>query len=151
MNQSGAAEHGFTLIEALVAVALLVVCIGGALSGAASVGRFATAPVGPNRAAALAAGDMTARVAQDTWKYGQPPGALVPNGSWSTTYDGVALQVNATVSTAGELTVTVAYPPDPARDESGSVTMHTTLHALAPRPGTNVIRPGLVPAPAGAP
>ncbi|MDQ6823481.1 MAG: prepilin-type N-terminal cleavage/methylation domain-containing protein [Candidatus Eremiobacteraeota bacterium] len=144
-------QRGFTLIEALVAVALVLLCIGGAISGAANVGRYATAPGGPNRIAALAAAETAARLAQNVWKYGAPPGGPVPNGTWSTIYSGVPLTVAATCTVAGDLRITVSYPADPSRNETGVISLHTTLHSLAPRPGENVVRPGLVPAPTGAP
>lgn len=150
MKARRTAEGGFSILEALVAVALLAICTGGVLAAAASIGRFAAAPAGPNRAAALAAAEETARIAQDAWKYGAPA-SPVPNGTWSTTSRGVPLNIGASTTSAGDLVVTVAYPPDSSRGESGTVTLHTTLRAIAPRPREKVVRPGLVPAPSGAP
>ena len=144
-------ERGFTLIEALLAILLLAIA-GGVLAAAASTAKFAAAPAGANRMAALAVGEATVRVAQDVWKYGVPTGTLVPSGSWSTvSADGVTLGVTAAVTAAGDLQVKVTYPPDTPRDESGSITLHTTLHVLAPRPRERVVRPGLIAAPPAAP
>lgn len=151
MKASGNAERGFSILEALIAVALLAICTGGVLAAAASIGRYAAVPAGPNRVAALAAAEETARVAQDVWKYGVPA-PLVPNGSWSTTSPGgVPLHIGASTTSAGDLVVTVTYSPDSSRGESGTVTLHTTLRAIAPRPREKVVRPGLIPAPSGAP
>ena len=156
------AEQGFTLTETLVAAGI---CTAGILALCASVtafAKFGAHAAGPLRTAATSVAEQTLRSAQDAWKYGSP--GTAPSGDWNTSMPvelpgvgptsapvGIAAQLGADQSGATILTVTVTYTPDPERPDSGSLTVSGPLTVKAPLPGSRVVRPGIVAAPAGAP
>ncbi|MGZ3516394.1 MAG: type II secretion system protein [Vulcanimicrobiaceae bacterium] len=165
-------ERAFTLIEVTVATAIIVVAVAGALTAFNAIARYATNQGGLRRAAALAFANQLVEIAQDTWKYGSPGPS--PAGRWQTTLQLAMPNASATTmpvsvsaiyqqlrtpdpsgidpSTPSALvTVTVAYTPEPGRDDSGVVSAQATLHVQALPPGAQISLPGNVPAPVGAP
>lgn len=155
MRDSG--QSGFTLIETVVAAAIIAVAVGGALFAIASFGKYVREQGGPSRLAALIAAQQTLRIAQNAWKYGSLGSA--PAGSQN-----IMLSLNsgtmqpATVTTRvspngtfAQITVTVQYTPEPGRRDSGVVTISGQVAQKAPLPGSQIDRPGLVALPSGAP
>lgn len=151
-------QSGVTLLETLVAAALLIVAAGGVLYVLAAFGKHVAQQGGPARMAALVVAQQTLRVAQDAWKYGSPGAA--PSGSQSITLplnaSGTApATLTTTVSgsgTSAQVTVTVRYTPEPGRSgDSGIVSVSGEVVQKAPLPGSQVSKPGLIPLPSGAP
>lgn len=150
-------ESGLTLVETVVAAAIVAVAAGGALYAIASFGKFARQQGGPARMAALAVAQQTLRIAQNAWKYGSPGDA--PSGVQT-----IALPLNRATTapasvttsvvsdgTSAQIAVTVRYTPEPGRSDSGLISVSGELSVKAPLPGSQVARPGLVPLPSGAP
>lgn len=155
MRQSS--QYGVTLVETVVAAAIVVIAAGGALYAIASFGKFTRYQDSPARAAALVTARQTLRIAQDAWKYGSPGSA--PSGSQS-----IALPLNSATTapasvttsiaasgTSAQITVTVRYTPEPGRNDTGVLSVSGEAAVKAPLPGSRVDRPGLVPLPSGAP
>jgi hypothetical protein len=108
--------------------------------------------------AAVATAQQSLRVAQNAWKYGSPGSA--PSGSRQ-----ITLALNATANepatlttsiggstSPAQITVTVRYTPEPGRaGDSGIVSVSGEVDVKAPLPGSQVVRPGLIPLPSGAP
>lgn len=131
-------QSGFSLIEAILAGAIVAIAAGAWLSAASAFGRFATHQVSPARSAALLLAEQTLRVAQDAWKYGSPGSA--PSGTWTT--GGHTVQT-VTAGGTGSSSVTVTV--------DGIVTLHGTLSVKAPLPGSRIVPSTLIPQPSGAP
>jgi prepilin-type N-terminal cleavage/methylation domain-containing protein len=156
-------QRGFTLIETMIATAVVAIAIGGLVLAMAGFGRFSTHQAGPVRSAAMQLAEQTLRVAQDAWKYGSPGNA--PSGSWQTAVPlaipgsgATTAPVTVTASIANmtaqsaQLTVTVQYTPDANHaDDPGSVSLSGQTEVKAPVPGATVLEPALIPQPSGAP
>jgi hypothetical protein len=138
------------LVETAIAAAIIAIAAGGALYAIGNFGKYLAQQSGPRHAAALVLAQQTLRVAQDAWKYGSPGGA--PSGTQSLALPG---SVTTSVSPSGssaQITVTVQYTPDPAhRSDPGTVTIQGRADTKAPLPGSQIVRPGLIPLPTGAP
>ncbi|MDQ2872393.1 MAG: prepilin-type N-terminal cleavage/methylation domain-containing protein [Candidatus Eremiobacteraeota bacterium] len=164
------AQRGFTLIEATVTIALVSIALAGALWSLGGFARYATAQSGPHRRAALAFADEQLALARNAWKYGAP--GAVPAGTWQTTLPvavpsaaPTTIPVTASASyqqlaavnpvdptaVSAQLTITVTYPADGGHVDSGTLTAVSTLHVMAPAPGTQIEPSGTVPQPSGAP
>lgn len=145
-------QQGFSLIEAMVATAVVAVSVGAMLFALGAFAKFGAHQAGPNREAATLYAQQTLRIAQDVWKYGPQNG--VPSGTTR-----ITTPISATVTAAltgidqdsATMTVTVAYTPDPNHGDPGIVSMNGVLEAQAPIPGSRLVRPGLIPLPSGAP
>lgn len=144
-------ERGFTLLEALVACAVLAIGAFGMLGAWNSVARSTRAQAGPNETAALEFARRTLRIAEDAWKYGAPGAA--PAGTWTVTAPApMTVSTTLTPDAGGaSVAVTVAYTPDPGRNEPATVTVLGEATVLAPLPGSQVAEPGAIPQPSGAP
>lgn len=143
-------ERGNTLIETAIALTLLALVAGAALGGALEVSHAASSS--PVRDALETAVRRETRVALDVLKY---RGARIAPTSVATTLPmptGSPLPAQLTISTSGapgqELHVTISAT---APDSLGRVTLTTALGGRAPLPGSFEHRPGLAPAPTGAP
>jgi prepilin-type N-terminal cleavage/methylation domain-containing protein len=147
-----AAQRGFSLIEAMVATAIVATAAGSMLFALNAFAKFSAHQAGPNREAAMLYAQQSLRVAEDVWKYGAQRG--VPSGTQQ-----IADPISATVTTSitpidaasASITVTVAYTPDPNHADPGSVSMSGILEVKAPVPGSRIVRPGLIASPSGAP
>lgn len=151
-------QSGFSLLETLVAAALLAVATVGVLYTVAVLGKHVAQQGGPARMAALVVAQQTLRVAQDAWKYGSPGSA--PSGSQSITLpmnDAASAPAMLTTTVSGsaslaQVTVTVQYTPEPGRTgDSGIVSVSGEVIQKAPLPGSQLSKPGLIPLPSGAP
>lgn len=159
-NRSQAA---FTLVETLIAVAVVALAIGGFVLAMGAFGRFSTHQAGPVRTAAMQLAEQTLRVAQDSWKYASP--GTAPSGTWQTTVPlavpsalptTVPVTVTASVSNAtaqsAQVTITVQYTPDANRSgDTGRISVSGVAQVKAPVPGATVLNPSLIPQPSGAP
>lgn len=151
------AQSGITLIETVVAVAIVAIVVGGVLFAAGAFGKYVSQQGGPGRRAALIAAEQTMRLAQNAWKYGSPGNApsgsrtvVVPLSTQTTAPATITTTLSAGVSSA-RLEVTVRYTPEPSRNDPGTVTLTSDVDVRAPLPGSQVSRPGLIPQPSGAP
>jgi len=156
-------QAAFTLIETLIAVAVVAIAVGGLVLALGTFGRFSTHQAGPVRSAAMQLAEQTLRVAQDAWKYATP--GTAPSGRWQTTVPvsvpssaptTVPVTVTAAVSNAtaqsAQVTITVQYSPDPNRSgDSGRISVSGVAQVKAPVPGATVLNPSLIPQPSGAP
>lgn len=144
-------ERGFSLLEALIAGAVVAIGALGVLAAWNGVARYARAQAGPNETAALALAQQTLRVARDAWKYGAP--GTAPAGSWSVAgAHPMTVTAGTTPSADGAaISVTVTYTPDPGRSEPPSVSVSADAPVLAPLPGTRIDEPSPIPQPGGAP
>src|SRR5579884_582711 len=156
-------QSGFSLIETLVALAVVAVAVGALVAAMGAFGRFATHQAGPVRSAAMLLAEQTLRVAQDAWKYGSP--GTAPSGTWQTAVPlnlpgGISttapVSVTASISNANaqyaQITVTVQYTPDAHHaGDPGQVVMTGEAQVKAPVPGATVLNPTLIPQPSGAP
>lgn len=142
------AQSGFALLEAVAGAGIAAICAGTLILALSGVAKFGAHANGPNRAAALALARQTLRTAQNAWKYGSPGEA--PAGT--TDLKTLGAHVTATLARGeadgADLSVTVSYTPDPGRADPGSVTITGHVRALAPLPGSQIDRPGLVAQPA---
>jgi type II secretory pathway pseudopilin PulG len=136
------------ILEGAVAAAILAIAAGAALYALSSFGKYVAQQNSPQRKAALLLAQQTLRMAQNAWKYGSPGSA--PAGTQTTGFASVSTSLSGGGATA-QLSVTVRYTPAPEHDDSGTVTISGELSAKAPRPGTQIDHPGLVPLPSGAP
>jgi type II secretory pathway pseudopilin PulG len=156
-------QEAFTLLETLIAVAVVGVAIGGLIAALGGFARFSTHQVSPIRSAATLVVKNTLLAAQDAWKYGSP--GTAPTGTWATTVPlaipgnssvtaPVTLSVSASaVSSSGtELIVSARYTPAPNRSgDTGAVSMSGQAYVRAPLPGATVFDPALIPKPSAAP
>lgn len=156
-------QAGFTLIEAVLAVAILAVAMTAFTVAMGEFGKFSTSQAGPVRTAAMLLAEQTLRVAEDAWKYGAAGNA--PEGSLATRVPLVlpgarATTAPLTVTTAlsnadsafADLVVTVRYTPDPDHlQDTGIVTLDGELQVKAPLPASTVAPPNLIAQPQGAP
>jgi prepilin-type N-terminal cleavage/methylation domain-containing protein len=156
-------QNGFTLIETLVAVAIVTLAIGGLIAAMGVFARFSTHQVGPVHSAATLQAEQLLRVVQDAWKYGSPGAA--PVGAWQATLplnlpSGGATSAPASVSTSisivnaqsAQVTINVRYTPDPEHSaDPGLASTTGQTQVKSPMPGATVLDPSLIPAPAGAP
>jgi len=146
------AQAGFALIEAIAAIAIAAVCAGALILALSSVAKSGSHAAGRNRVAATLFAEQTLRVAEDAWKYGSPGDA--PSGTFETSIPNpisVVSTITQNGSSAADITVTVAYTPDPGHEEPGSVTLRGKLRAKAPLPGARVEQSGLIAAPQSLP
>jgi len=156
-------EQGFTLVEAVVAAAVVAVAAGGALYALGAFARFASHEGGPARSAATAVAEQTLRTAQDAWKYGSPGNApagsqtlnaavAIPGGPPASVPIAVTTTISSASGSQAQISVTAVYPADAGRPgETGSVTMNGSVVVKAPVPGTQLADPQAIPAPSGAP
>ncbi len=155
-------QAGFSLIEALCALGILVLAFAGFAVAFSTFGRFATHQAGPVRAAATVLAEQTLRVAQDAWKYGSP--GLGPSGAFATAVPiGVPGEAPTTAPVAvsalvtggppnATIGITVRYTPEPNRKgDDGVVTISGALQVKAPVPGATILESSPVPQPSGAP
>ncbi len=151
------AQSGITLVETVVAVAIVAVVVGGVLFAVGAFGKYVSQQGGPGERAALSDAQQTLRLAQNAWKYGSPGNA--PSGSQSvivplSTQTSAPATVTTTLSagaSSAQIQVTVRYTPQPGRRDPGIITLTSDVDVKAPLPGSQVNRPGLIPQPAGAP
>jgi hypothetical protein len=145
-------QRGQTLIEAVVAVAIVTVVLGAALSAALA----ANAHFGPDpaRAALGATLDREMRTARDLIKY---QGATLQPASVQTTLPLPAgsplpatLQLQTSPLPDGGTQLTLSGTAT-WQGASESASLATTLPAPAPIPGSSLTLTGLAPAPTGAP
>ena len=156
-------QRAFSLIETLVAVALVTIAVAGSILSMGAFGRFSTHQAGPVRSAAMLLAEQTLRVAQDAWKYGSP--GMAPSGTWQTAVPlhipgasptTAPVSVTTSISNAGaqgaHVKVDVQYTPDGQRSsDSGLVSISAQAQVEAPVPGATLLDPSLVPQPSGAP
>ena len=137
-----------------MAVSAIVVLCAGALFMAASAALKMSARPGRYRAAAQLLAQQTLRTAENAWKYGSAGGAPAGSAEESMLVAGtsVPVTVSSTVvsqdANGAEIDVTVAYPAVPGGDEPGAITISGAVRVMAPLPGAQVERPGLIPQPA---
>lgn len=138
-------QSGFTLLESVVAAALLAITLGGVFYALASFGRHVAWQIAPQRRAASVLARQTLHVAQDAWKYGSPGSA--PSG----TQDGVTTTI-APNGDSATISVAVRYTPEPGgRSDGGIVTVSGEVEQRSPLPGSTIERPGTVALPSAAP
>ena len=136
-------SRGFSLLEALVACAVLAIASGALLFALSRAAHFAGhSTIGPARAAAQTLAESTMRDVQDAWKYGAPGSINATAGSVS---------VSSTGSGPGTISVTVTYSPDPSHQDSGTITLSAPATVRAPLPGSQVARPALIADPSATP
>lgn len=151
-------QRGFALIEAVVVVGIAAMCAGTLVLALAGAAKFGARAGGPHRTAALLFARQTLRIAQDAWKYGPPgsapagtAGVSIPVAGPEATATTMPARISATIGDAGgtgaSLSITVSYPPDSGHADTGSVTLSGPLRAIAPLPGSQVERPGLIAQP----
>lgn len=153
-------QRGFSIIEAVVAAAVIAVGVGGLAGAMGTFARYAAHPEGARRGAAALLAEQTLRIAQDTYKYGAPD--LPSDKTWQAhitlalpqaTPVCVPVTVHSLVEPsagAAAIEITVTYPPDTTRPHDlGIVRVRGDLAVLSTLPGSSTIRPGLVPDPAG--
>jgi type II secretory pathway pseudopilin PulG len=138
-------ERGFALLEAIAVIGVAALCVAALALAASGATKFAGRASGPNRRAALAFARQTLRTAQDAWKYGAP--GWVPAGSTSALIPFPA-RITASLAPGGAetaaISITVEYSPDPTQNDSGIVTLESSLRAAAPLPGTRIEQPGTI-------
>lgn len=141
---------GTTLLETTVAVGIVAVITGAALSaGSMAAGAAGRSAV---RGALQDAAATELRVAFDALKY---QGATLTPRAIATTVPlagGSPLPVVLSLQTqsaGGATTVTITAAS--TLDSTQRVALSATLEQRAPLPGTQIVAPGLVPAPTGAP
>lgn len=156
-------QQGFTLIESLVAAAVLAVATGAFLYAAGEFGRFSSHQAGPVRSAASVLAEQTLRVAQDSWKYGSPGTAPsgsfqtsaplnVPGGAPTTAPLSITTNLNGGAAGSAQIDVTVRFTPDPDHlQDTGSVSLSGQVQVKAPLPGSTVAPAAFIPQPANAP
>lgn len=142
-------QSGFSLIETLVATAIVTLVVGSALFALATFGKYAAHQGGKARTAALSLAQQTLRDAQNAWKYGSP--GVAPSGTQIAASVGTVTTTVAASASIAQITVRVTYTPDASYQDSGVVVLSGELQAKSPLPGAQIDRPGLVPQPAGAP
>lgn len=147
----------------MVASAVAAVGAGSLLLVAAAFAHVGAHAAGPNRAAATALAEQTLRVAENAFKYGgasafvpaQPIATTIPSVTPSAAPTSIPVSIAATVTPAANasawIVISVAYPPDPGRNDPGSVTIAGRLLQKAVLPGSQVAAPSLVAQPSGAP
>ncbi|MBV9271519.1 MAG: prepilin-type N-terminal cleavage/methylation domain-containing protein [Candidatus Eremiobacteraeota bacterium] len=153
-------ELGFTLIETLVATAVAAIALGGIFFTSAAAARYGAHQSDARRDAATLLAEQTLRTAADSWKYAEP-GTPAPqlSGSWSS--GAYAISVGTTELTtpapndptreSATIRVTVSYTPDPPRQNSGTVSVETTVRVKAPVPGSTIDTGTTATPPPGAP
>ncbi|HEY1653664.1 MAG TPA: hypothetical protein VGF86_00965 [Candidatus Tumulicola sp.] len=145
-----AGERGSSLVEAAVAIAIVALLAGGAIS--AALGVLHAAAGLPIRDALQTAVRREMPIAFDVLKYRDAK--IVPT-SVATTLPMPAgsplpAQLSVRVSRAGATSVRIAI--DAVATETGErATLTAVLGERAPLPGSKVRAPGLAPAPTGAP
>jgi type II secretory pathway pseudopilin PulG len=152
-----------TLIESVVAAAVLAIATIAFLCAIGEFGRFTSHQAGAVRSAATALAEQTLRVAQDAWKYGSPgsgPAGTfqtsvplnVPGGAPASAPVSVTTNVGSGGAGSAQIDVTVLYTPDPDHmQDSGSVSLSGEAQVKAPLPGSTVAPAALIPQPANAP
>lgn len=152
-------KRGFTLVETVLATAIVAIALSALLASLGGAARFAGAAAGPNRQLALDAAAETIRLGQNAWKYGPqdvPSGTLATSvpvsvpGAPPTT---MPLTIQALLTRAGDsahLRVVVLYPQDGFRDQTGRVVEDAVLHVSAPLPQSTVLAAPIAQ-PSGAP
>lgn len=155
-------QQGFTLVESVVATAIVVMAAAGLLFAMGEFGRFSAHESGPVRTAATLLAEQTARVARNALKYGSP--ATAPGGSFATSVPvlvpgaaptsapvSVTMTISA-VGTSADVRVTVRYTPDPNRiQDTGLVSIDAASAMQAPLPGSTISPQMFIAQPAGAP
>ena len=152
------AQRGFALVEAVVVVGIAAMCAGTLVLALAGAAKFGAHAGGPHRIAALLFARQTLRIAQNAWKYGPPgsapagtAGVSIPVAGPQATATAMPARISATIdggSNGASLSITVSYPPDSGRADPGSVTLSGPLRVIAPLPGSQVERAGLIAQPA---
>lgn len=154
-------QAGFTLLETLLATAILAAAAVGLFGALAAIGRAGAHAAGPRRQAATNFAEQTMRTAADAWKYGSAGAA--PSGTFATslplplpssTPTTMPVQVSAVLSsvtaTSATIDITVQYTPDPESGDSGSISLESRVLQKAPAPGS-LVSGGAVAMPSGAP
>lgn len=155
-------QQGFTLIESVVATAIVAIAAGALFLSIGGFGRFSSHQSGPVRTAATLLAEQTLRLARNAWKYGSPGSA--PAGSFATslpvlmpgrTPTSAPVTVVTAVSMAGssaDVRVTVRYTPDPDHfQDPGAVSIDGEALMQAPLPASTISPPALIAQPTGAP
>ena len=139
-------SRGFTLLESALVGAIVAVAAFALLFALSSASHFAAQSGGPAREAAQAAAESALRDALQAWKYGSPGNA--PSGSAGN----VTVTLSNVTATGTHIVVRASYTPDPGHGaQAGTVQISGDAFVKAPLPGSQVARPGLVPAPSASP
>ncbi|MDQ2681118.1 MAG: prepilin-type N-terminal cleavage/methylation domain-containing protein [Candidatus Eremiobacteraeota bacterium] len=150
-------QRGFSLVEVVVCIAILIVAVGGAVAAINGVAR-ASAP-NPFKAAALAEADRVMTTASALAKYS---GTLsVAASSWSTTVpipqsSPLPLTLSLTTHALGgnppstQLDLTVSYNAHPGDSSAQTLSLQSIVSKQAPPPASSVTVPDIAQ-PSGAP
>ena len=147
-------QAGYTLIESVIAVALLAIVAGGTVAAFLGVAK-ATAP-DPARAAAEREMRRIVALQSALTKYADPGSVVINTAPWHTTIPSpqgspIPLIVSATKNVLGSgysLTITIQYPQG-----TGTATLSKSVALVqkAPPPDTRLVAPGMYPAPDSTP